>query len=95
MPMSGPGGGLEARKKNFRGLLPLRAVHVLGGAPMGFPEHCTEADAKRLAERIEKYWRAGGVTVKCSIEQVCRSVTHNGRAIFAVRSDMHNGLPAK
>lgn len=94
MLVSGPGGGLGARKRNFRGLIPIRAVQVLSGAPMDFLEHCTQADAERLARRIENYWRGKGAMVECSVERVCRAVSGKQKTIHGVRSNMCDGLPA-
>ena len=52
------------------------------------------SSAHSLAQKIEAYWLARGYGVRTEIEESVRA-KDNGKPIFCVRSDMHNGLPAR
>lgn len=55
-------------------------------------DHCTEAGAKRLAARIERYWAAHGHPVR--VRTVAAEFHHTMRSTRTdIRSDMLNGWP--
>jgi hypothetical protein len=57
-------------------------------------ELSTETGARELAEILVRYWRDQGADVAIRVESVTRSVSKDGRAVFGVRSNLVNGLPA-
>lgn len=55
-------------------------------------DQCSEAGARKLAEALRNHWRAQGFDVKAVVEPV--GFFQQARTVvYAVRSDMVNGLP--
>lgn len=64
-----------------------------------FQDNLTEKGANRVAERVKGHWRIRGYDVKVWVEladpATRKDIIANGQAVYAVRSDMVNGLPRK
>lgn len=57
------------------------------------PDYLDEPGARRIANRIERFWRGKGMTVECRV--VPMAVDMRNRRVFVVRSDMVAGLPRR
>jgi hypothetical protein len=59
-------------------------------------DHFTESGARRLAGRIEHFWRQQGRAVTCYVERIYNPKAKSADTVelWVVRSDMKNGAPA-
>jgi hypothetical protein len=53
-------------------------------------EHLTESAARKLADRIEAFWKAQGYSVRCELYSIANPY---GGTAWALRSNLVNGLP--
>jgi hypothetical protein len=56
-------------------------------------DHLSYTGANALAQRIRDYWEAQGKTVRTRIEGYGPINASGSHSVFAVRSDMINGMP--